>query len=120
MSAWGKRGAGWLGVVCLLAAGAASAESIDQYRQFIVPGQTSQQEIRQLLGQAQETIREPDVEIWVYHDKIEIPMLVSIIPVVGDIAEAVALFQNVHKNHELVIQFAPDGIVRKAKLRDRD
>jgi hypothetical protein len=120
MSLFGKVRIGWLCAVLTFATGPASAESLEQHRQRIVPGQTSQQEVRQLLGQAPETIEEADVEVWVYNDKIDIPMLVSVIPIVGDIADAVALIQNIRKNHELVIQFAPDGIVRKAKLREMD
>lgn len=110
------------GLFCALLAGMepAAAESIEQHREYIFPGQTSRQEVQQRLGEAQETIKEADVEVWVYNDRIEIPLLVSLIPIVGDIADAVALVQRTRKNRELIIQFNPDGIVRKAKLREID
>jgi len=103
-----------------LATTAAQAESIEEARQFIVVGQTGQQEIRQKLGSPQETVAADDVDIWIYHDRLEIPMLVSLIPIVGDIADAIELTHNLGKNRELIIQFDRQGIVRKAKLRDLD
>ena len=96
------------------------AESIDNHQQFIIDGQTSQREIRKILGAPPETISETDVDVWVYNDKLEIPTLVSLLPVVGDIATAVDLVQRVRKNHELIIQFDRNGIVRKTKLREMD
>jgi hypothetical protein len=108
------------GLMLSVAASTVQAESIDRYRQFIVVGQTSQLEIRQLLGAPQETIAADDLAIWVYHDRLEIPMLVSLIPIIGDIADTIELVQNIRNNHELIIQFGPNGIVRKAKLREMD
>src|SRR5574343_326250 len=103
-----------------LAAPAVRAESIEQARQLITVGQTVQAEIRQKLGPPQETVAADDVDIWVYHDRLEIPMLVSLIPIIGDIADAIELTHNLGKNQELIIQFDRQRIVRKAKLRDLD
>ena len=98
----------------------AQAEAIEAYQQFIVVGQTSKPEIRQKLGLPQEMITEPGVDIWVYSNKLEIPLLVSLIPIVGDIADAIELLQNVQKNHELIIQFDASSTVKKVKLRELD
>jgi len=113
--------AGLLGsLIVATTACTAQAESIDDYRQFIVVGRTSQEDIRQILGTPPETVAEADVDIWVYNDKTEIPFFVSLLPVVGDIADAIVLVRNIRGNHELIIQFDRQGIVRKAKLRELD
>lgn len=96
------------------------AEAIEAFQQFIIVGHTSKQEIRQKLGTPQETITESGVDIWVYSNKLEIPTLVSLIPIIGDIADAIELLQIIQKNHELIIQFDASSTVKKAKLREID
>lgn len=108
------------GLLFALAAPIAHAESIEQARQFIVVGQSSQQDIRQKLGSPQETVAADDVDVWIYHDRLEVPMLVSLIPIIGDIADAIELTHNLGKNQELIIQFDRKGVVRKARLRQLD
>jgi len=49
-----------------------------------------------------------------YKDVMEVPLLVSLIPVVGDVADAA---QMMHKKRELIVQFDPLGVVKKIKVR---
>lgn len=84
----------------------------------IVVGQTTQKHIRDQLGKPDELHTDIDQsEIWVYIYRVNIPFLVSLIPVVGDIADAVEL---AHKDRELIVQFNKDGIVKKYKVRSLD
>lgn len=109
-----------VGVVLAATAATARGESIDRYQEFIVVGQTCQREIRQALGSPREAIPDGDANIWVYSNKLKIPMALSLIPLIGDIADAIELVQGIQNNHELIIQFDAEGIVKKAKLRELD
>lgn len=98
----------------------ARAEAIEAFQQFIIVGHTSKQEIHQKLGTPQETITDSGVDIWIYSNKLEIPTLLNLIPIVGDVASAIELIQNIQNNHELIIQFDASSTVKKIKLREID
>lgn len=84
----------------------------------IVVGQTTQKHIRDQLGKPDELHTDIDQsEIWIYSYRVNIPFIVSLIPVVGDIADTVEL---AHKDRELIVQFNKDGIVKKYKVRSLD
>lgn len=84
----------------------------------IVIGQTTQKQIRDQLGKPDEQHTDDDKsEIWIYIYRVNVPILVSLIPIVGDIADAVEL---AHKDRELIVQFNKDGIVKKYKVRSLD
>ena len=84
----------------------------------IAIGQTTQKQIRDQLGKPDELHTEDDhSEIWIYIYRVKVPFLVSLIPVVGDIADTVEL---AHKDRELIVQFNKDGIAKKYKVRSLD
>ena len=97
----------------------AQSANIQKPQQVIALGKTSKAEVSEWMGVAAETYADGGREIWVYSDKPkEIPFFISYIPVVGEIADAVELMQAMRKNHELIIQFDEEGLVRKYKRRE--
>ena len=47
-----------------------------------------------------------------FSDVLEVPLALSLVPVVGDVA------QLLHQNRELTVRFNAAGVVRKVKVRD--
>lgn len=93
-------------------------EIMDDPTRKIVLGVTTRDEIRQVMGEADENFFDEDhSEILVFRDIVNIPWFVSLIPVVGDIADTVELL---HKNRELILQFDGLGVVKKVKVRNLD
>lgn len=81
----------------------------------IVVGQTTKQQVQRLLGNADEHHTDDDgSEIWIYIYRVNVPILVSLIPIVGDLADTVDM---IHKDHEIIVQFQNNGVVKKYKVR---
>jgi len=83
------------------------------------PGETSREQVEQILGKPSEIMRDGAREIWIYSDKPpEIPWAVSFIPVIGDVLDVVEFIQDARGPHELVLQFDEHGIIRGYTLRE--
>ena len=85
-----------------------------------MPGKTTQTDVKARLGMAPETVSDPDSgdEVWVYNSNLEVPLLVSLIPVAGDIADLIELVYTTQKKRELIVLFDKQGVVRKYELRE--
>lgn len=82
------------------------------------PGRTSRAQVEATLGKPGEILHDGAREIWIYSDKpIRLPWAVSVIPVIGDVAEAVRLIQGTRVQHELVLQFDEQGLILDHALR---
>lgn len=82
------------------------------------PGRTSRAQVEATLGKPAEILHDGAREIWIYSDKpVSLPWAVSVIPVIGDVAEAVRLIQDTRVQHELVLQFDEQGLVLGHALR---
>jgi pimeloyl-ACP methyl ester carboxylesterase len=94
--------------------------AMDDPEQKIFAGQTTQEELFNAMGKADEQFVDAQGdEIWIYADVLEVPSLVSYIPIVGDIVDAGELvYEVIHKDRELIVQFDSHGVVKKAKVRD--
>jgi hypothetical protein len=86
-------------------------------KQIIVVGETTKAEVARSMGQASETVSDPDSgdEVWVY--SIEVPFFVGFIPVVGDIVDVAETAQ---KDRELIVWFDKQGVATKFELRELD
>lgn len=81
-------------------------------------GVTRQALVETWLGRPDETHRDGGRTIWVYHAPgARVPLAVSLIPVIGDIADLVELGQSVVDRHESIIEFDAQGVVQQARRR---
>lgn len=81
-------------------------------------GSTRQPAVSAKLGPPDETYRDGDRTIWVYRAPgLRVPMAVSLIPVIGDLADLVELGQSAVERQESVIEFDGQGVVRHARRR---
>lgn len=104
--------------VSLMACASTKKQAMDDPTKTIVVGKTTCEEIQQTFGTADEKIvTEEGTDVWVYEDVMKVPLLVSFIPVVGDVADLAELK---HKNRELIVQFDSLGLVKKVKVRNVD
>jgi pimeloyl-ACP methyl ester carboxylesterase len=89
----------------------------EQPEPAIVVGKTTKAEVRESLGLAGETVSDPESgdEVWTYSSKT--PFFISFIPVIGDIADVIEMFQ---KEREWVVLFDKQGVVKKYELRELD
>jgi hypothetical protein len=89
---------------------------------LIVPGRTTKVEVRRALGEAAETVSDPQSgdEVWVFTERFEVPLAISLIPLVGDVADVVELAQAAQTQHELVVMFDRHGTVKWYDLRVLD
>ncbi|MBB3117117.1 hypothetical protein [Pseudoduganella violacea] len=88
--------------------------SVTEAQTRLVVGRSSKAEVAAALGRAAVTSFPSGYEVWVYNDKLELPALVSFVPLVGSLASAVEVTA---QNRELVILFDPSGTVRKYQMR---
>lgn len=93
---------------------------LEEQHQEILPGKTTKQELRSRLGDPSETIQEERANVWVYSGKLEVPFLIGMIPIVGDVLEAVEAAHNLRTHYELIVQFDSRDVVKKYKLREMD
>lgn len=91
---------------------------LDNHQKIITVGKTAKVDIRNQLGIPTEAISDDGVDVWVYQGKTNVPVTISLIPIVGDISDALTTIQNMKNNHELIIQFDEHGVVKKTKLRN--
>lgn len=81
-------------------------------------GSTRQPAVSAKLGPPDETHRDGDRTIWVYRAPgVRVPMAVSLLPVIGDVADLVELGQTAVTRHESIIEFDAQGVVRHARHR---
>jgi pimeloyl-ACP methyl ester carboxylesterase len=87
----------------------------------ITPAKTSQADVEATWGKPAEILSDGSRNIWVYTDKREeTPWAISLIPVIGDIVDAVGLVEDMQDHHELILQFDERGLVSRYKLRKLD
>ncbi|GAB6044304.1 alpha/beta fold hydrolase [Endothiovibrio diazotrophicus] len=85
----------------------------------LIPGETSAGAVANAWGRPDEEHRDGAGTVWIYGDKsLEPPLAVSLLPVVGDIADAVGWIREAQGRHELVLQFDRRGLVSEFTLRD--
>lgn len=93
---------------------AASRKAPDQ---VLVLNRTSRAELVQAMGEGDKVRFDSGWEAWVYSDKPGVPLLVGLIPVVGEISDVVEMMG---AKRELTVILDDKGIVRKYKLRVRE
>lgn len=86
----------------------------------IILHKTKKNEVEKLLGEPLETVaKETGGEVIIYNDKsFDPPMVLSFIPIVGDVLDAVEAVQMTQTNHELILQTDINGVIVKYKLRE--
>lgn len=81
-------------------------------------GATRQPEVAQHLGRPDEIHQDGERTVWVYQAPgIRVPMAISLIPVIGDLADLVELGQSAVDRHESIIEFDAQGVVSHARRR---
>jgi hypothetical protein len=95
----------------------AQACDLREKQKLVKVGETSKAEVIALLGQPSEEIANDHQGVLVYLDAIKIPLFVSLIPIVGDVADGAELM---HQNCEYIIQLDDQQIVSRHKIRDID
>ncbi len=109
---------GLLGACATTSAPPGAKEVLKNPAASLVVGSTSKAQVASRLGKADEVHDDDEGgQVWVYRDTVEVPMLLSLVPILGDIADGAAML---HKNRELIVSFDRSGIVRKWKLRPLD
>lgn len=89
-----------------------------QADQTVTIGSTTQPAVRFRLGPPDETHRDGRRSIWIYRAPgVNVPTAVGLIPVIGDLAEALSLAQMAVDRHETIIEFDEQGVVRHARRR---
>ena len=84
----------------------------------VTSGVTRQTDVESHLGRPDETHQDGERTIWVYHAPgVHVPLAVSLIPVVGDIADLVELGQKGVDRYESIIGFDAQGVVQQARRR---
>lgn len=102
----------------LIACASTKKQAMEHPTKTIVVGTTTRDEVQKSLGKADEKIvAEDSTDVWINKDIMNVPLPVSLIPIVGDVADLAELM---HKNRELIVQFDSLGVVRKVKVRDVD
>lgn len=83
-------------------------------------GESSKQEIEAILGKPS-FISKNDTEIWVYHNKLDVPLAVSLIPIIGDIADIAGFVTNsVKKATYTAVFFDKNGVVEGYETRESE
>ncbi|ATE59271.1 hypothetical protein [Thauera sinica] len=96
----------------------ASRAVMDDPSRSIVVGVTTRDDVGRLIGEASERFVDDDgSQVWIFSDVLDVPLLVSFIPIVGDVTDAM---QMVHTDREMIVQFDAQGVVRKVKVRKLD
>lgn len=99
------------------AGGPTNKSSIDG----VTIGVSTQAEILKTLGPPTEKHQDGDHTIWVYgSNRQEIPAALSLIPILGDIADVVELAWQVGSHYESILQFDARGVVVEARRRKVD
>lgn len=81
-------------------------------------GVTRQAAVDSHLGRPDETHRDGERTIWVYQAPgVRVPLAISLIPVIGDIADLVELGQSAVGRYESIIGFDEQGVVQQARRR---
>lgn len=81
-------------------------------------GATRQHEVAQHLGPPDETHQDGTQTVWVYQvPGLRVPMAISLIPVIGDLADLVELGQTAVGRYESIFEFDPQGVVSYARRR---
>lgn len=81
-------------------------------------GATRQPEVAQRLGRPDETHQDGERAVWVYQAPgIRVPIAISLIPFMGDLADLVELGQSAVDRYESIIEFDAQGVVSHARRR---
>ena len=87
-------------------------------------GETRRARIESLVGPPRKTYRDDTSrggEVGVYHHKpAKVPVVVGMIPVLGDLVEAVETVQSLREWRELIVEYDAAGVVQRASLRRID
>ena len=87
--------------------------------EVIAAGRSTQADVRQAVGDPNETFRDNGEEVWVYSEKrTKVPLLVSFIPIVGDIADAAETIGDMATRYELIVIFDEAGTVKSFRRRE--
>lgn len=103
--------------LCLTGCAALTARPLSEEgaRQALTVGSSTRADVSRAFGLARQFSFASGYEVWVYSDKRRVPALVGILPIVGPI---ISIAGAVRHEHELVILFDRDGVVRKYRLRE--
>lgn len=98
----------------------ASSVTDDTISSKIITGKSTQKTIEELLGKPSSTHKhDEDGEVWVYNNKLETPLAVSFIPIVGDITDIVELLSNTTQAMKYtIIYFDKNGVVKNYEIRN--
>lgn len=81
-------------------------------------GATRQPAVVKHLGQPDEIHQDGTRTVWVYQAPgVRVPMAISLIPVIGDLADLVELGQSVVDRYESIVEFDAQGVVISARRR---
>ena len=86
--------------------------------QWVDLGSTRQNDVASRLGPPDETHHDGDRTVWVYRAPgVRVPMAVSLIPVVGDLADLLEMAQGAVERFETIVTFDAQGVVQHARRR---
>lgn len=84
-------------------------------------GATTSEQVRQAWGEPAERHQDGDLTVWIYTDlSAQVPTLVSLLPVIGDIADGIELAQQAAGRREVILWFDTDGRLKRHSVRMLD
>ncbi len=84
----------------------------------VIIGITRQEEVRQQLGAPDEAHPKGQCTVWVYRAPgLRVPLAVSLIPILGDLADAAQMVQQGMDRFESIIEFDAQSVVIRARRR---
>ncbi len=85
----------------------------------LIPGETSANAVANVWGRPDEQHRNGVGMVWIYSDKsLEPPLVISLMPIIGDIADAVDWIDKAQGRHELTLQFDRRDFLSGYTLRE--
>lgn len=83
------------------------------------PGMTRQTEVEARWGSPRARLDHQSGEVWIYSEKLpEVPTLISFLPVVGDLVDAVDVVQSLGNPREIVLEFDAAGVLTHFRQRE--
>ena len=74
------------------------------------------------MGKPNEIVSDPVTgeAVWIYNNRFEAPLLVSFIPVIGDVLDVAETLQALEKGRELFVFFDIRNVVQRYEFRDME